>query len=201
MSENGAVTTTMLDDDPSRAIETDGCPLPGVEVRIADDDGNTLPTGDIGRLLARACSNFGGYLKRPHLNATDADGWFDTGDLARVDDKGYIRITGRSKDVIIRGGENIACPEVEGAIYEHDDILEACVFGVPDERLGEILCAAIYLRENSKLSIDELQSFLSTKLAAFKIPVNIKFYENSLPRVGSGKFDKPNLREQFLENI
>jgi acyl-CoA synthetase (AMP-forming)/AMP-acid ligase II len=72
---------------------------------------------------------------------------------------------------------------------------------VPDERLGEILCAAIYLRENSKLSIDELQSFLSTKLAAFKIPVNMKFYENSLPRVGSGKFDKPNLREQFLENI
>ena len=107
----------------------------------------------------------------------------------------------RVKDIVIRGGENIACPEVEGAIYEHDDILEACVFGVPDERLGEILCAAIYLRENSKLSIDELQSFLSTKLAAFKIPVNIKFYENNLPRVGSGKFDKPNLREQFLENI
>ena len=73
--------------------------------------------------------------------------------------------------------------------YEHEDILEACVFGIPDERLGEILCAAIYLREDSKLSINELQSFLSTKLASFKIPVNIKYYKNKLPRVGSGKFE------------
>ena len=107
MTENGAVTTTKLDDDDERSVNTDGCPLPGMEVRVVDADGAAAPTGVVGRLLVRGCSNFGGYLERPQLNGTDADGWFDTGDLARLDARGYIRITGRSKDVIIRGGENI----------------------------------------------------------------------------------------------
>jgi long-chain acyl-CoA synthetase len=114
------------------------------------------------------------------------DGWFRSGDLGKFEGP-FLYILDRVKDIVIRGGENIACPEVEGAIYEHEDILEACVFGIPDERLGEILCAAIYLREDLNESIDELQSFFSAKLAAFKIPVNIKFYKNNLPRVGFGK--------------
>ncbi len=94
MSENGAVTTTLLDDDPSRAVNTDGYPLPGVDIKVVDTPGHDLPPGEPGRLLVRACSNFGGYLKRPHLNATDDAGWFDTGDLAQLDEHGYIRITG-----------------------------------------------------------------------------------------------------------
>ena len=143
-----------------------------------------------------------GYWKNPEATkeCMSDDGWFRSGDLGKFDGP-FLYILDRVKDIVIRGGENIACPEVEGAIYEHEDILEACVFGIPDERLGEVLCAAIYLREDSKLSIDGLQSFLSTKLAAFKIPFNIKFYENNLPRVGSGKFDKPKLREQFIDNL
>ena len=107
MTENGAVTTTLLEDDDERAFTTDGRPLPGVEVKVVDVDGKTLPPGQAGSLMLRSCSNFGGYLRRPHLNGTDAEDWFDTGDLARIDEQGYIRITGRSKDVIIRGGENI----------------------------------------------------------------------------------------------
>jgi len=101
MTENGA----KLDDDDQLAFTTDGCALPGVEVKVIDDEGKTLPPSKIGRLVVRSCSNFGGYLKRPQWNGTDPDGWFDTGDLARMDANGYIRISGRSKDVIIRGGE------------------------------------------------------------------------------------------------
>ena len=143
-----------------------------------------------------------GYWKNPEATkeCMNDEGWFRSGDLGKFEGP-FLYILDRVKDIVIRGGENIACPEVEGAIYEHEDVLEACAFGIPDERLGEILCAAIYLRENSKLSIDELQSFLSTKLAAFKIPATIKFYEDNLPRVGSGKFDKPRLREQFIEEL
>ena len=127
------------------------------------------------------------------------DGWFKSGDLGKFEGH-FLYILDRVKDIVIRGGENIACPEVEAAIYEHKDILEACVFGIPDERLGEILCAAIYLREGSTLSMEGLQSFLSSRLAAFKIPVNIQFMSVSLPKVGSGKFDKPNLRKLFIKN-
>ena len=99
--------------------------------------------------------------------------------------------------MVIRGGENIACPEVEGAIYEHSDILEACVFGIPDERLGEILCASIVLRDNKVMTSEDLKLFLADKLAAFKIPLQIYFSDSILPRLASGKFDKPLLRKEF----
>jgi len=175
---------------------------PLTEIKIIDEDWNELPEGEVGEVAIKSLGNMIGYWKNPEATkeCMSDDGWFRSGDLGKFEGP-FLYILDRVKDIVIRGGENIACPEVEGAIYEHEDILEACVFGIPDERLGEILCAAIYLREDSKLSIDGLQSFLSTKLAAFKIPVNIKIYENNLPRVGSGKFDKPNLREQFLETL
>ena len=175
---------------------------PLTEIKIIDQDWNELPEGEVGEVAIKSLGNMIGYWKDPEATkeCMSDDGWFRSGDLGKFEGP-FLYILDRVKDIVIRGGENIACPEVEGAIYEHKDILEACVFGIPDERLGEILCAAIYLRKESKLSIDELQLFLSTKLAAFKIPFNIKFYENNLPRVGSGKFDKPNLREQFLETL
>ena len=175
---------------------------PVTEIKIIDEDWNELPEGEVGEVAIKSLGNMIGYWKNPEATkeCMSDDGWFRSGDLGKFEGP-FLYILDRVKDIVIRGGENIACPEVEGAIYEHEDILEACVFGIPDERLGEILCAAIYLREDSKLSIDELQSFLSTKLASFKIPVNIKHYKNKLPRVGSGKFDKPNLREQFIKNL
>tara|TARA_A100001011_G_scaffold359326_1_gene405760 strand:- start:14 stop:1690 length:1677 start_codon:yes stop_codon:yes gene_type:complete len=175
---------------------------PVTEIKIIDEDWNELPEGEVGEVAIKSLGNMIGYWKNPQATkeCMNDEGWFRSGDLGKFEGP-FLYILDRVKDIVIRGGENIACPEVEGAIYEHEDILEACVFGIPDERLGEILCAAIYLREDSKLSINELQSFLSTKLASFKIPVNIKYYKNKLPRVGSGKFDKPNLREQFIKNL
>ena len=175
---------------------------PVTEIKIIDENWNDLPEGSIGEVAIKSLGNMIGYWKNPKATkeCMNDEGWFRSGDLGKFEGP-FLYILDRVKDIVIRGGENIACPEVEGAIYEHDDILEACVFGIPDERLGEVLCAAIYLREESLLAIDELQSFLSTRLAAFKIPVNIKFYKEKLPRVGSGKFDKPMLRKQFTENL
>ena len=174
---------------------------PVTEIKIVDEDWNELPEGSVGEVAIKSLGNMIGYWKNPEATkeCMNDQGWFRSGDLGKFDGP-FLYILDRVKDIVIRGGENIACPEVEGAIYEHDDILEACVFGIPDERLGEILCAAIYLREESKLTIDELQSFLSSRLAAFKIPVNIQFMKTNLPRVGSGKFDKPSLRELFISN-
>jgi len=198
MSENGATTTTMLDDDPSRAIETDGCPLPGVEVRIADDDGNTLLTGEIGRLLTRGCSNFGGYLKRPHLNATDADGWFDTGDLARVDEKGYIRITGRSKDVIIRGGENIPVVEIENLLYRHPSVAQVAIVAYPDERLGERACAVIVAKPDTSIDFDGMIEFLtSERVAKNYLPERLEVLD-AMPTTPSGKIQKFKLRDMIV---
>jgi acyl-CoA synthetase (AMP-forming)/AMP-acid ligase II len=174
---------------------------PVTEIKILDEDWNELPEGEVGEVAIKSLGNMIGYWKNPEATkeCMSDDGWFRSGDLGKFEGP-FLYILDRVKDIVIRGGENIACPEVEGAIYEHEDILEACVFGIPDERLGEILCAAIYLREESELSIDELQSFLSSRLAAFKIPVNIQFMKTNLPRVGSGKFDKPSLRELFINN-
>ena len=106
----------------------------------------------------------------------------------------------RVKDMVIRGGENIACIEVEASIYEHSNVLEVCVFGIPDERLGEVLCTSIYLKPGSEMSADDLRSFLADKLAAFKIPLIIEFSKQTLPKIASGKFDKPALRKLFTEN-
>jgi acyl-CoA synthetase (AMP-forming)/AMP-acid ligase II len=174
---------------------------PVTEVKIIDEEWNELPEGSVGEVAIKSLGNMIGYWKNPEATkkCMNDEGWFRSGDLGKFEGP-FLYILDRVKDIVIRGGENIACPEVEGAIYEHDDILEACVFGIPDERLGEILCAAIYLRNESKLTIDELQLFLSSRLAAFKIPVNIQFMKTNLPRVGSGKFDKPSLRESFDSN-
>ncbi len=195
MSENGAVTTTLLDDDPQRAVETDGCPLPGVEVKVVDLDGVEAPTGEAGRLLVRACSNFAGYLKRPQLNATDADGWFDTGDLARLDERGYIRITGRSKDVIIRGGENIPIVEIESLLYRHPAVAQVAIVAVPDERLGERACAVVVTNAGATLTFDEMVDFLtSERVAKTYLPEQLVLLE-AMPTTPSGKIQKFKLRE------
>ncbi|NMM75868.1 cyclohexanecarboxylate-CoA ligase, partial [Acidovorax sp. SRB_24] len=171
MTENGAVTLTRLDDGDERSFNTDGCPLPGVEIKVVDVDGQPLPPGEPGKLLLRSCSNFGGYLHRPHLNATDADDWFDTGDLARIDERGYLRITGRSKDVIIRGGENIPVVEVESLLYRHPAIAMAAIVAYPDERLGERACAVVVPKPGQTIDLPGLVQFLKDqKIALQYIP-------------------------------
>jgi cyclohexanecarboxylate-CoA ligase len=199
MSENGAVTLIKLDDEDERAFTTDGCALPGAEVKVVDVDGNALPPGETGRLLVRACSNFGGYLKRPQWNGTDAEGWFDTGDLARIDAAGYIRITGRSKDVIIRGGENIPVVEIEALLYRHPAVAQVAIVAYADERLGERACAVVVPKSGASLDFAAMAEFLkSHKLAQQYIPERLVLRE-AMPATPSGKIQKFRLREMLRE--
>ena len=199
MTENGAVTLTRLDDAEERAFTTDGCPLPGVEVKIVDVDGNGLPPGEPGRLLLRSCSNFGGYLHRPHLNGTDADDWFDTGDLARIDAQGYVRITGRSKDVIIRGGENIPVAEIESLLYRHPAIALVALVAYPDERLGERACAVVIPKPGQSIDLADIQAFLKSQKVAFQYIPERLLLRDDIPSTPSGKIQKFKLRE-MLQN-
>ncbi|ART57598.1 cyclohexanecarboxylate-CoA ligase [Acidovorax carolinensis] len=200
MTENGAVTLTRLEDDDERSFNTDGCPLPGVEIKVVDVDGQPLPPGEPGKLLLRSCSNFGGYLHRAHLNATDADDWFDTGDLARIDERGYLRITGRSKDVIIRGGENIPVVEVESLLYRHPAIAMAAIVAYPDERLGERACAVVVPKPGHTIDLPGLVQFLKDqKIAVQYIPERL-IVRDVMPATPSGKIQKFKLREMLRED-
>ncbi len=199
MTENGAVTLIELNDPDERAVNTDGHPLPGVELKIVDTDGSTLPAGQAGKLYLRACSNFGGYLKRPHLNGTDAEGWFDTGDLATLDTKGYVRITGRSKDVIIRGGENIPVVEVESLLYGHPAIAMAAVVAYPDERLGERACAIVVLKPGQIFTQEDMVAYFKSKQVAVQYIPERLIVRDAIPSTPSGKLQKFKLREMLRD--
>ncbi len=196
MTENGLVTTTRIGDPPGKVFETDGAPFEGMELRVVDeDDGAPLPTGDEGRLQARGSANFVGYLKHPEAYGMDPDGWFETGDKARLDADGYIRITGRTKDIIIRGGENIPVVEVEELLYRHPSVQDAAIVAMPDERLGERGCAFIVLREGAELTFEEMVGYLSeAKLARNYLPERMELL-GDMPRTPSGKIQKFKLRE------
>ena len=196
MSECGAVTTTRPEDDDERSFNTDGLPLPGVETKVVDKVGNIKPVNQAGRLMIRSCSNFGGYLKRPHLNDTDADDWLDTGDIAYQDEQGYIRIAGRKKDVIIRGGENIPVAEIESLLYKHPDIAVVALVAYPDERMGEKACAIVKLKEHAEnIALKDLVDFLKThNLANQYLPERLEVWSD-IPMTPSGKIQKFKLRE------
>ncbi|UXJ50850.1 AMP-binding protein [Pseudomonas citronellolis] len=197
MTEAGAVTMTYPTDDLDRAVHSDGVALPWMEVRVVDDEGHELPRGTEGHLLMRGASLFVGYLGRPELYGVDADGWFATGDLARMNDEGYIRITGRTKDVVIRGGENIPVVEVENLIYKHPAIAAVALVGCPDLRLGERLCAYVTLHEGEHdLSLDDMVAFLlEQRLTRNYLPEYLEVLAE-LPRTPSGKIQKFKLRER-----
>lgn len=197
MSENGAVTTVRLEDPDYQSAVSDGIPLPGVELEIRDADGKPVGPGIEGDIHLRACSNFGGYLKRPHLNGMDDNGWFDTGDRGRVDEKGYIRICGRSKDIIIRGAENIPVVEVEAELYKHPAVATVAVVAEPDERLGERACAFIIPKPGQSLTFDEMKAFLQERgLTKQYWPERLEL-RDGLPMTASGKIQKFALREEL----
>ncbi|SCK58424.1 cyclohexanecarboxylate-CoA ligase [Variovorax sp. HW608] len=195
MTENGAVTLIELDDDDERAFNTDGRPLPGVEIKVVDVDGRTLPPGVSGELMLRSCSNFGGYLRRPHLNGTDAEDWFDTGDMARIDERGYLRITGRSKDVIIRGGENVPVVEIEALLYRHPAVQMAAIVAYPDERLGERACAVVVPRPGQRIDLPSIVDFLKGQKVALQYIPERLVVRDAMPATPSGKIQKFKLRE------
>jgi cyclohexanecarboxylate-CoA ligase len=195
MTENGAVTTVRPEDPDDRSALSDGCPLPGVELEIRAADGTPVAAGTEGDIYVRACSVFGGYLKRPQLNGMDANHWFNTGDRGRLDAAGYIRITGRSKDIIIRGGENIPVVEVEAELYKHPAIAQVAVVAYPDDRLGERACAVVVLKPGQALTLADLQVFLEGRgLTRQYWPERLEV-RDALPMTASGKIQKFALRQ------
>ncbi|MBX3642135.1 MAG: AMP-binding protein [Rubrivivax sp.] len=195
MTESLSSTLT----EPARAVEksatTDGRTLDGVDVKVVDFDGRTLPAGETGRLLVRGAQMFLGYYKRADIETFDTEGWFDTGDLAYADDEGYIRINGRTKDVLIRGGENVPVVEIEALLYKHPAVAAAALVGYPDARLGERGCAFVVLRPGAALSLKALQAYMAEcKVAKQYWPERVEILDD-LPRTPSGKIQKFKLRE------
>jgi cyclohexanecarboxylate-CoA ligase len=195
MTENGGVTIARPGDPPEKIFGTDGHAIGGMEVRVVDADGAPVPQGTVGRLQARGTFTFVGYLKKPELNAWDDEGWFETGDLARMDKDGYVRITGRTKDVIIRGGENIPVIEIENLLYRHPKVQDVAVVAMPDPRLGERACAFVVPRLNERPTFEELTAFLAKEgMAKSYWPERLEIVE-AMPRTPSGKIQKFKLRE------
>ncbi|MDH4144770.1 MAG: AMP-binding protein [Acidimicrobiia bacterium] len=203
MTENGAVTLTAPGDPVELVADSDGTPVAWMDVRIVDDDGREVPVGGVGRLLVRGASQTPGYFKRPdiyaaQLSVADDGGaaWFDTGDLARRRPDGGVRIAGRTKDLVIRGGENIPVVEVEAVLFGHPKVREVAVIGYPDERLGERACAVV-VAEGEPPTLAELTGWLDGKGMAKQFwPERIEVVDD-MPKTPSGKIQKFHLRERF----
>ncbi len=177
--------------------------VPIVELAIIGPGDGHLPAGQRGEIAIRSAANFRGYWRDPEATraAFTADGYFRTGDIGYLDEDGYLFIVDRKKDIIIRGGENISCQEVEAAICGHISVSEVCVFGIADERLGEVPGAVVYCEEDGTLSQEALTAFLQERLASFKIPCRIWFVDDPLPKLGTGKIDKVALRECYRAEL
>ncbi len=199
MTETCGVITSIGGDFFVDKPDTVGPALPNFEVRCVDDAGRDVPTGELGEIWVRGSSVIKGYINRPEATAEAiTDGWLHTGDIGRLDEYGFIYILDRKKDMLLRGGENIYCAEVEAAIYHHPAVAECCVFGVPDERLGEAVGAAVYLTPGETVSLDELQAFCANRLASYKIPAHLWVCDTPFPRNASGKFLKREVKERLL---
>ena len=172
------------------------------QFRIAGEDGLEMAAGERGELCIKSPANVLGYWNKPEATAEAfVDGWFHTGDVGYVDEDGFVYIVDRIKEIIIRGGENISCLEVEAAIYNHPAVFEAAVFGLPDERLGEIVGAAIVLKEGAEMTTDDLRDYLAQHLAAFKIPARVWFRAEQLPRIASGKIFKRQIKADYAAEL
>jgi long-chain acyl-CoA synthetase len=173
--------------------------VPCLDAKLVDEAGNDVTDGGVGELWVRGAVVIKGYLNRPEATAEGiTDGWFHTGDIARIDEDGFVFIVDRAKDMVLRGGENVYCSEVEAAIYQHPAVAEAAVFGVPDDRLGEIVGVAIVPVPGASIEEEELLGFLADKLARFKVPERVWFLDEQLPRNANGKFVKRELRDQLI---
>jgi len=176
---------------------------PVVEIAILGDGDAHLPAGERGEIAIRSAANIRGYWRDPEATAAafTADHYFRTGDIGYLDADNYLFIVDRKKDIIIRGGENISCQEVEAACYAHASVSEACVFGIDDERLGEVPGAVIYCEEDGTLNAKALTAFLKERLAAFKLPEHFWFQNAPLPKLGTGKIDKVSLRDRYRAEV
>ncbi|MEO3782024.1 AMP-binding protein [Actinocorallia sp. B10E7] len=199
LTETSSVTTVNVGIDYLRRPDSVGRPVPVVDVRVVDHDGRALPAGEVGELWIRGPNVVRGYWNRPEATAAAiTDGWLRSGDLARLDDEGLVYIVDRAKDMLIRGGENVYCAEVEAALFEHPAVYDAAVIGIPHRELGEEVGAVVRLKEDASASADELRRHVGERLAAFKVPVKVWFVDDELPRNPAGKLLKRELRDLLL---
>ena len=199
-----AITHTRPDDDALDKSETIGRALPQVEIKIVDPaDGRTQPVGTPGELLTRGFLVMMGYYEMPDATAAtiDADGWLHTGDLCTMEARGYCRVTGRLKDMIIRGGENIYSSEVENVLYDHPAVMDAALIGIDHKMLGEEPAAIVQLAPGQTATEAELQQWVRERLANFKVPVKVLFSTESLPRNANGKILKKDLKALFQASV
>ena len=198
MTETNAYGPGNSGDDYLRKPTSCGRVLPVAELRVTDADGRLLGAGEVGELWFRGPNLIRGYWNRPDATAeTIVDGWLRSGDIGRIDDEGFVYVQDRAKDMILRAGENVYCAEVEAALYQHPGVYEAAVFGIPHDRLGEEVAAAIVPKPGQTIAADALRAFLAEHLAPFKIPTRIVFHSEQLPRNPAGKILKRALRDQL----
>ena len=202
LTETNAVGCGIINENYlAKPLSTGPASKPLVDLAILDDDGNELAQGKVGEVCIRSVCNFEGYWNNEAASkaAFFDNGYFRSGDLGYLDEDGYLFIVDRKKDIIIRGGENISCQEVEAAIYEHCDTNECAVFGLPDERLGEVVGAVIWTKPGSSVTAEDMCSFLSQRLAPYKVPYKIWMVADALPKLGSEKIDKVSLRNKYRD--
>jgi len=199
MTETNAYGPGNNGDDYVKRPTSTGRVVPVMQIEIRDPDGNPVPIGSPGEIWFKGPNLIRGYWNKPEATAdTIVDGWLRTGDLGRLDDEGFVYVEDRAKDMVLRAGENVYCAEVEAAIYELPAVYEAAVFGVPHERLGEEVAAAVYVRPGQTLTVEELQAHVRERLAPFKVPTKVMFVDDQLPRNPAGKILKRELRDQLV---
>jgi len=203
LTETNAIGATITGAFYLAKPESTGRPTqPVTQIRIEDTDGNVLPDGETGEICIKGATIMKAYWQRPEETAEAIkDGWFHTGDIGLLDEHGFLVIKDRAKDIVIRGGENVACAEVEYALSEHPDVFEAAVYGLPDERLGEIVGATVMIKPGATLSQADLQEFLRGHIAHYKVPSHIWLETEQLERIASGKIAKKILREQAIQRL
>ena len=200
MTETSATFTHHQGEDYENRPSSCGPAIPVCELKVIDPEGRTLGVNEVGELCGRGPNVVKGYWNKPEATAdTFRDGWVHTGDLARIDEEGFCFIIDRAKDMLIRGGENIYCVEVENVLYEHPAIMDAAIVAVPHRTLGEEAGAVVYLKPGMTASEDEIRKFVGAKLAAFKVPVKVVFWQETLPRNANGKILKVELKKVFAE--
>ena len=197
-TETSSVSTSNSAEDYLARPDSVGPAVPGCDLRVIDEEGNPLPVGAIGELEIYGAHVVKGYWNNPRATAAAfRDGWYRTGDIVRMDDEGFVYLLDRAKDMLIRGGENVYCVEIEDALLAHPDILEAAIVGIPDRVLGELVGAVVRVRGGSLLTSEQVIEHLRPKLAAFKLPVHVDIRVEELPRTASGKIVKRQLRDEL----
>jgi acyl-CoA synthetase (AMP-forming)/AMP-acid ligase II len=198
MTESSSLTTSIGGADYAAKPTSVGVPVPICDVRIVDDDGADVPVGEVGEIWIAGPTVVPGYWNRPEeTGKTFTDGWLHSGDLGRLDEDGFLYIVDRAKDMVIRGGENISSLEVEAALFDHPAVLEAAVFAVPHEALGEEVGAVVRVRPDASVTVEELRAHAASLLAPFKVPAHVWLTDDPFPRGATGKVLKREIKAAY----